>query len=175
MATPFTGQLSLVGFNFAPYPAWVVAAGQIVPINKNTALFSLLGTYFGGDGKSTFGLPNLQGAVAIGSDQGVVNSFYPLGDTGGQTTVTLNVSQTPNHTHPAKGDSTKRNIVGVPVGNSFADSGTSNLYSSNTSPLAQMSPNAISMYGTSQPHNNMMPYLGMYWVIAMQGVFPTRP
>lgn len=174
MANPYVGQLSLVGFNFAPYPAWVIATGQVLPINKYTALFALLGTAFGGDGRTTFGLPNLQGAAAVGTDQGLGNSFYPIGATGGQTNVTLNVNQTPNHTHPPKGDSTRRNIVAVPAGNSFADSGTSNLYSSNNSPLAQMSPNAVTVYGSGLAHNNMMPYLGLYWVIALTGIFPPR-
>src|ERR1700690_3726448 len=167
MSTPFVGQLSLVGFNFPPFPGWALAAGQLLAINTNTALFSLLGNTFGGDGSSNFGLPNLQGAVPVGTDQGTGNSFYPMGETGGESTVTLKVTQTPNHTHPPKGDSTRRNIVAGPVGNSFADAGGGNLYSTNTSPLAQMSPAAVPLYGGGQSHNNMMPFLGMYWIIAL--------
>lgn len=173
MATPYVGQLSLVAFNFAP-TGWAQAAGQILAISSNTALFSLFGTTYGGNGISNFGLPDLQGSVAIGAGQSPgLNQYYP-GETGGSDNVTLTVAETPRHTHTAMADQVRRPIVTTPVGNSFTDSTSGNLYSSSTSPLAAMNPAAVSIYGSTQPHNNMMPYLGLYWIVALQGVFPPR-
>jgi len=172
MADPFVGQLLLVGFNFAP-TGWAFASGQILLISQNTALFSLLGTMYGGDGKSNFALPNLQGAVAIGFGQSPGLQNYIQGETGGAQTVTVIPSETPihNHTvaaaaHPASASS--------PVNNAFADSAAGSIYSTSTSPLTQMSAAAISPFGGNQPHNNMMPYVGLNWIIALQGIYPSR-
>jgi microcystin-dependent protein len=176
VATPYVGQLSLVGFNFAPGPSnsWAIAAGQLLPISSHTALFSLLGTYYGGDGKSTFGLPNLQASVAIGFGTSPGLNQYFLGETGGVPTVTLQASQTPNHTHPPKGRSALAKSSS-PIGNSFAEPpANSPIYSAATTPLNPASPAAVSMFGNSGPHNNQMPYLGLYWIIALSGVFPPR-
>jgi microcystin-dependent protein len=174
MAEPFTGQLSLVGFNFAPQPPnWALAAGQTLQINTNSALFALFGTMYGGNGVTNFMLPNLQGAVAIGAGQIPGQDLYVQGQTGGQTTVPLKVAETPGHTHTPMGRPVQRPIVSTPIGNSFADS-SGNLYSTSTSPLATMSPLAVSMFGGGGAHNNMMPFLGLYWIIALQGIFPTR-
>jgi microcystin-dependent protein len=173
MATPYLGQLSLVGFNFAPVN-WALAAGQILSISQNTALFSLLGTMYGGDGKSNFGLPNLQNAVPIGVGQSPGLNLYTQGETGGAPTETLQLTQTPNHTHAPKADSAARSHVTQPVGNCFANSTSGNLYSTSSSPLAAMNPAAVSMFGSGQAHNNLMPFLGLYWIIAMQGVYPPR-
>jgi microcystin-dependent protein len=175
MANPFIGQLSLVGFNFAPYPGWALAAGQILAISPNTALFSLLGTLYGGDGRSNFGLPNLQGKVAIGMGESPGLNQYFQGEVGGTPTVTLLSTETPNHTHSAMADPTSRGVVDTPAGHSFADSTSGNLYSNSTSPLVTMNPSAINQFGGNQPHNNMMPFLGLNWIIALQGVFPQRP
>jgi microcystin-dependent protein len=175
MANPYLGQLSLVGFNFAPV-GWVLAAGQILPLSQNTALFSLLGTMYGGDGKSNFGLPNLQNAVPIGVGQSPGLNLYVQGESGGTPTVTLQLTQTPNHTHPAKADTAARTHVAEPVGNCFANSSSGNLYSTSSSPLAPMNAAAVTSFGSAgpQPHNNLMPFLGLYWIIAMQGVYPPR-
>jgi microcystin-dependent protein len=177
MATPYVGQLSLVAFNFPPNApnAWALAAGQIMLISSNTALFSLLGTTYGGDGRSNFGLPNLQASVAIGVGQSPGLNQYFLGETGGVPNVTLQASQTPNHTHQPVGRETTTAKQPSPVGNSFAESATNNpIYSAATQPLNPATPAAVSMFGNSGPHNNLMPYLGMYWIIALQGVFPPR-
>jgi microcystin-dependent protein len=173
MANPFVGQLTLVGFNFAP-TGWALAAGQILPISQNTALFSLLGVMYGGDGKSNFALPNLQGAVPIGVGQSPGLNQYYQGETGGAAQVTLLPTETPRHTHTAMAEPTQRGLVSAPAGHAFADSASGNLYSNSTSPLVAMNPGAVSVYGTDQPHNNMMPFVGMYWIIAMQGVYPSR-
>jgi microcystin-dependent protein len=174
MADPFVGQLALVGFNFNPI-GWQIAAGQIVSISQNTALFSLLGVMYGGDGRSTFGLPNLQGNVPIGMGQGPGLSDYVQGERGGVSNVTLLASETPNHNHTGMARSTLSDAT-TPVSNTFADCKTGSLYSTNAaSPLTTMSQSALPPFpGGSQPHNNMMPYLGMYWIIAFQGVYPTR-
>jgi microcystin-dependent protein len=172
MAEPYVGQLSLVGFNFAPQ-GWAIAAGQILSLSQNTALFSLLGTTYGGDGRSTFGLPNMQGNVANGFGQSPGLSVYDLGETGGSQTVTLLASETPNHAHAPLG-STARTAATSPAGGSFTNSEAGNVYSASASPSAQMSPSIINVYGNGQPHNNMMPYQCLLWIIAMQGVFPPR-
>jgi microcystin-dependent protein len=173
MADPFVGELMLVAFNFNPV-GWQIAAGQIVSISQNTALFSLLGTQYGGNGTSNFALPNMQGNVPIGVGQGPGLSQYFQGETGGSSTVTLLASETPNHNHALMARSALSGIS-TPSGASLGDSKAGNIYNSTTSPLAQMSANSLPIYsGGSQPHENMMPYLGMYWIIAFQGVFPAR-
>jgi len=173
MSDPFVGQLALVGFNFNPV-GWQFAAGQLVSISQNTALFSLLGTQFGGNGTSNFQLPNLQDAVAVGFGQGAGLSQYFQGETGGAPTVTLLASETPSHNHTCMARAINADQTS-PVGNSLADSKTGNLYSSTATPLTPMAPTALPPFnGGGQPHTNMMPYLGMYWIIAFQGVFPAR-
>jgi microcystin-dependent protein len=170
---PYVGQLIVAGFNFAP-KGWATAAGQLLPISQNTALFSLLGTNYGGDGRSTFGLPNLQGCVAIGQGQGPGLSPYVLGQTGGTGTVTLTGQTVPAHTHPLQSAGGNPN-QNSPVGNAVADAKqVGNLFATTTTPVTAMSASAVSFYGGNQPHNNLMPYLALNWVIAMQGVFPPR-
>jgi len=142
-------------------------------ISQNTALFSLLGTMYGGDGRSTFALPNLQGAVAIGFGQGPGLQNYVQGESGGEQTVTLIASQTPLHNHTPMSVA-RPPSPSTPVGNAFAESESGNIYSTSTSPVTQMSTAAISAFGGGQPHNNLMPYVGLNWVIALQGVFPPR-
>jgi microcystin-dependent protein len=165
--------MMLVGFNFNPV-GWQLANGQTLSISQYAALFSLLGTTYGGNGTSTFQLPNMQGNVAIGSGQSAGLSLYSLGETGGTTTVTLNASETPLHKHTASAKDIKGTVNLPPTGHAFAES-TANIYSSNASQLTAMSPSSLAPYvGGSQPHNNMMPYLGMYWTICMVGIYPTR-
>ncbi len=172
MSNPFLGQLMLVGFNFNP-TGWELAQGQIVSISQYTALFSLLGTQYGGNGTSNFALPNMQGVVPVGYGQGAGLSEYVQGETGGSSTVTLLASETPNHNHTWMGKSILDNS-GSPIGASLADSKAGSIYNATTSPLTPMAQTALTAYGGSQPHENMMPYLGMYWIIAFQGVYPTR-
>ena len=173
MSDPFVGQLTLVGFNFAPI-GWQLAQGQLVSISQNTALFSLLGTQYGGNGTSNFALPNLQGNVPVGAGQGAGLSQYFQGDTGGSSTVTLLTTQTPSHNHTCMSKATIADQTS-PLGNSLADNKVGNLYTNTATPLTPMAPTALGSYnGGSQPHENMMPYLGMYWIIAFQGVFPSR-
>lgn len=172
MADPFIAEIRIFGFNFAP-KGWAFCNGQLLPISQNTALFSLLGTTYGGDGKSTFALPNLQGSAAIQQGQGPGLSLYALGETGGETAVTLLESEIPAHSH---------NVVAV---GRPGDSGTpANLYVGQTaagpayqtalSSPTNMAIQAASLAGGSQPHNNMEPYLVLNFCIAMQGVFPPR-
>lgn len=172
MSDQFIGELRLVPYNFAPY-LWALALGQLLPISQNTALFSLLGTNYGGDGRSTFGLPNLQGSVALGSGQGPGLSLYDIGQTGGVQNVTLLQAQVPPHTHTAMCDGGRPSGT-TPSNNAFATSEGGNVYSSAATNLQQMSANICPPVGNNMPHNNMMPYLGLNWIIAMQGVFPTR-
>jgi microcystin-dependent protein len=173
MSEPFVGQLALVGFNFAPV-GWQLAQGQTVAISQNTALFSLLGTQYGGNGTSTFALPNLQGNVPVGAGQGAGLNLYTQGETGGSSTVTLLASETPSHNHTCMAKSALPDAT-TPVGNSLADNKTGNLYTATATPLTAMAPAALATFnGGSQPHSNMMPYLGMYWIIAFNGVFPSR-
>jgi microcystin-dependent protein len=171
MADPFVGELRLVGFNFNP-TGWALAAGQLMSISQNTALFSLLGVMYGGDGRSTFGLPNLQGNVALGYGQGPGLQDYIQGELGGVQSVTLTVSTVPSHNHTALGATGTGKTT--PVGNAFGDSSVGSIYSASTSPLTPMTPSAVTNFGTGGPHPNLMPYQVLNWIIALQGVFPTR-
>jgi microcystin-dependent protein len=172
MADPFVGQVTLVAFNFAP-KGWATCAGQLLPLSQNTALFSLLGTFYGGDGRSTFGLPNLQGSVALGFGQLAGGSYYDIGEVSGTESVTLLASETPSHTHSLLAVSVAGKLS-EPSGNTLADARGQSIYSTTTTPAQNMNNNAISLYGGSQPHNNMMPYQCLLWVIALTGVFPAR-
>jgi microcystin-dependent protein len=171
MSSPFVGELRLVGFNFAPV-GWALAQGQLLAISQNTALFSLLGTYYGGNGTSTFGLPNLQGIVAVGAGQSPGLSLYDLGETGGSQNVTLLSSNVPQHTHTFQAETRPANSS-VPSGAALAKTSVDNpIYA--PSGGGTLSPNFLSTYGGSQPHNNMMPYLALNWLICLTGVYPSR-
>jgi microcystin-dependent protein len=174
MSQPYLGQLSLVGFNFAPI-GWALAQGQTLSISQYSALFSLLGTYYGGNGTSNFQLPNLQGNVAVGMGSGAGLQSYFIGETGGSQNVSLIAATTPSHTHAPNAKSIVHGTANTPpTNNAFAEMTPGSAYSTSATGLTQMSPSAISVYGGSQPHNNMMPYLGMYWIIAMSGIYPSR-
>ena len=176
MSNQFIGEIRAVGFSFPP-KGWASCDGQLLPISQNTALFSLLGTFYGGDGKSTFGLPNLQGSVAISQGQLPGGSDYFIGQQSGVQSVTLIQSEIPAHTHNylTDPDDAPANANG-PGGNalSTANSPATTIYSNATSPIVQLDPQALAIAGASLPHNNMMPYLCVFWVIAMQGIFPQR-
>jgi microcystin-dependent protein len=173
MADPFVAEIRIFGFNFAP-KGWATCDGQLLPISQNTALFALLGTTYGGDGKSTFALPNLQGSAPMHPGQGPGLSLHDLGETGGSDAVTLLVSEMPIHTHslmatpsPSESPDASGNSIGRGIG--------MNPYQTNTNAnIVTMSPNALAPAGGSLPHNNLMPYLTLTFCIAMQGVFPPR-
>jgi microcystin-dependent protein len=168
---PFLGEIDLVAFNFAPL-GWAICDGSILSISQNTALFSLLGTTFGGDGVSTFALPDLRGRRAIGMGQGPGLQNYILGQNGGEETVTLTVGQLPAHSHTFLASSAPGNSL-KPAGNYWASASQVNLYSTGFSHVA-MAPQAIGLTGGGQPHDNRPPYLVMNYIIATSGIYPSQ-
>ena len=173
MADPFVAEIRIFPFNFAP-KGWAWCDGQLLPLSQNTALFSLLGTTYGGNGKSNFALPDLQGRAPMHPGQGPGLSLHDLGETGGSETVTLLESEIPSHSHALKasGDAATPNIPSATI-TGAVEHGES-LYFQPRCPLVSMSPQALAPAGGDQPHNNLMPYLTFYFCIALQGVFPPR-
>ena len=174
MADPFVAEIRIFPFNFAP-KGWAWCNGQLLPLSQNTALFSLLGTTYGGDGKSNFALPDMQGNAPMHTGQGPGLSLHDLGEMSGSETVTLLQSEIPSHPHTMKasGDAADNNQPGGNMAAKPAGRGN-NLYVTTTSPLVAMNNSALTPTGGDQPHNNMMPYLTLYFNIALQGVFPPR-
>ena len=179
MGTPFLGEIKIISWNFAPQ-AWAFANGQFLPINQNQALFSLYGTQYGGNGQTTFAIPDLRGKVPLHQGSG-----FTLGQTAGQNAHTVTMSEMPAHTHflmadaataalsnsntPAAGNSIGQTI-GVPSqGSNFAVQ----IYSTNN-PSGQMAPQTVSFVGGNQPHENRQPYLCLNMIVALQGVFPSQ-
>jgi len=173
MADQFLGEVRCVGFNFPP-AGWAFCDGQLMSIAQNTALFSLLGTFYGGDGKSTFALPNLQGNVAIAQGQGGGLSPRFIGEASGAANVILSQSQMPTHNHGymTDPDDGPGNIP-TPGPTSSYSSGPA-IYTTATSPLVPMAASALALTGQGLAHNNMMPFLVLNFVIALQGIFPSR-
>jgi microcystin-dependent protein len=172
VADPFVAEIRIFPFNFAP-KGWARCDGQLLPISQNTALFSLLGTTYGGNGQSTFALPDLQGRVPMHPGQGPGLSLYDLGQSGGSATVTLLQSEVPAHSHTARADTIDTADTNVPSPNaSFAQSTGGTLYQSSSN--TQLAPEALTPAGADLPHNNLQPYLTLYFNIALQGVFPPR-
>lgn len=169
MSEPFLGQLVLVPYNFAP-KGWALCNGQLLPINQNTALFALLGTTYGGDGRVTFALPDLRGRVPLSSGQGPNLENYALGQAGGAERVTLTAAQMPAHSHPLN-VRTGRPEQSNPEGNLLANDSN---YSSKPANAAA-DETAIGTAGSGQPHENRPPYLTLNWIIAVEGIFPSRP
>lgn len=174
MADPFVAEIRIYPFNFPPR-GWAFCNGQLMPISQNTALFALLGTVYGGDGKSTFALPDLQGNAPMHPGQGPGLSLHDLGETGGSETVTLLTSEMPAHSHAMN----CRPTAAVPpqpspVGNAAARSNSRPFSPTDVSPTGQMNFTAAGIAGASFPHNNMMPYLTLNFCIALQGIFPPR-
>lgn len=174
MSSPFVAEIRIFPFNFAP-TGWAFCNGQIMPISQNTALFSLLGTTYGGDGKSNFALPNLQGSAPMQLGEGNGLSLRDLGEIGGEETVTLLQSEMPAHSHSANafnGAGTSHN----PTNNVWASAKvlrqSQNLYGPTAG--TTMKPLALSISGGGLPHNNLMPYLVLNFCIALQGIFPAR-
>ena len=171
MSDPFVAEIRVFAFNFAP-TGWAACNGQILPISQNTALFSLLGTTYGGNGQSTFALPNLQGSSPMHPGQGPGLSLRNLGESGGSETVTLLKSEMPLHSHlprASAGDSTDQTPQ-----NSFHAVGIGIGQHATATNLIPLSSNAVAPTGGSLPHNNMQPYLTVNFCIALQGVFPPR-
>jgi microcystin-dependent protein len=173
MADPFVAEIRIFPFNFAPR-GWAWCDGQLLPLSQNTALFSLLGTTYGGNGKSNFALPDLQGRAPMHPGQGPGLSLHDLGETGGSETVTLLESEIPAHSHAFNGSTEQGTQGSLTAGITLARSVGGTLYQTNIANLAAMSPNALAPAGGDQPHNNMQPYLTFYFCIALQGVFPPR-
>ncbi|HEY0012864.1 MAG TPA: tail fiber protein [Allosphingosinicella sp.] len=173
MADPFVAEIRIVPFNFAP-KGWAWCDGQLLPISQNTALFSLLGTTYGGNGKSNFALPDLQGRAPMHPGQGPGLSLHDLGETGGSDTVTLLESEMPFHTHQMGAQTVPLGSVATPAGNSFTRPASGNLFNVLSPQVVPMAPQTLTPVGGDQPHNNMQPYLTCYFNIALQGVFPPR-
>ncbi len=168
MAAPFLGELRIVSYNFAP-KGWAMCNGQLLPINQNQALFAILGTTYGGDGRVNFGLPNFQGRAPIHFGNG-----FNLGQAAGELNHTLTLNEMPQHTHAVNGSSANGNTQAA-ASNTWAVEGsnTTFIYSNGTQD-AQMASSAIRNAGGSQPHSNMQPFLVLNFIIALQGIFPSR-
>jgi microcystin-dependent protein len=177
MSNPFVAEIRIFPFNFPP-TGWAFCNGQLLPLSQNTALFSLLGTTYGGDGKSNFGLPNLQGSAPMEPGQGPGLSLHILGETGGSATVTLLQTGIPAHTHGINCVDGPRvgGQVGSPLNGILVKTGGSpaNAYTSGATANQSMGLNMVGVAGGNQPHNNMMQYLTLNFCIALQGVFPPR-
>ncbi len=164
MSTPFLGEVKIIAFNFPP-KGWAFCNGQLLPINQNQALFSLLGTTYGGDGRVNFALPNLQGRVPFHMGNGLT-----LGEAGGETSHTLNIPELPAHTHIPSGSSNGPSAAS-PAGALWAAQASGGYAAG---PNVAMNPASILPSGGSQPHENMSPYLTLTFCIALQGIFPSQ-
>jgi microcystin-dependent protein len=167
MSEPFLSEIKLMSFNFPP-KGWAMCNGQLLPINQNQALFSLLGTTYGGDGRVNFGLPNLQGRTPIH-----VGNGHVLGEIGGEQAHTLSISELPTHTHTASAANVPATSNAPSNARMISQSTGANLYAG-ASNLQAMAPQAIASVGGSQAHPNMQPYLTLTFCIALQGIFPTQ-
>jgi microcystin-dependent protein len=167
MSEPFLGEIKIISWDFPP-KGWSFCNGQLLPINQNQALFSILGTTYGGDGRQTFALPNLQGRVPVHVGNGIF-----LGEVTGETTHTLNISELPAHNHPidAASDNASVNLASA----NFLATTPGNIYADPTSvPTTPLHAQTVPAVGGSQPHENMSPYLVLNFIIALQGIFPSR-
>lgn len=163
MSEPFLGEIKIISWNFPP-KGWTFCNGQLLPINQNQALFSILGTTYGGDGRQTFGLPNLQGRSPVHVGNGI-----SLGEIGGETAHTLNISELPAHSHTPVGNSGPPTLPSA-QGNIWC----SNPTQYNTTIDSAMNTASLGATGGSQPHENMSPYLVLNFIIALQGIFPSQ-
>ena len=165
MSEPFLSEIKIVSFNFPP-KGWALCNGQLLPINQNQALFALLGTVYGGNGQTNFALPNLRGRVPVHEGNG-----HNLGEAAGSTSVTVNIQQLPTHLHFVNGptlqadtNAAANHVLGLASGRNYTDPAA----------LTTLGPTSVTSVGGSQPHNNMMPYLVLNFIIALQGIFPSQ-
>lgn len=165
MAQPYVGEIRMFGGNFAP-AGWMFCEGQLLPISENETLFQLIGTTYGGDGQATFALPDLRGRIPIHQGNGFI-----LAETGGAEEITLTTNQMPSHTHAFLA-STAGATATSPSGQVIAQSGQRAVYTEDV-PTTNLSPNAISPVGGSQPHTNFQPYLCVDFIISLFGIFPS--
>jgi microcystin-dependent protein len=167
MSEPFLSEIKIVSFNFPP-KGWAFCNGQLLPINQNQPLFALLGTTYGGNGQTNFALPNLRGRAPIHFD-----NSHSLGEAAGSSAVTVNIQQLPQHLHAlqATNQDVVANRTGDPANNFL---GPANNQYGQPSNLTTLEPSSVTSVGGSQPHNNMMPYLVLNFIIALQGIFPSR-
>ncbi len=171
---PFVAEIRIFPFNFAP-KGWAFCDGQLLPLSQNTALFSLLGTTYGGDGKSNFALPDLQGCAPMHPGQGPGLSLHDLGELGGTDSVALLTTEMPVHGHTMQGGFTQADLTTPSPTTVFTRSTPGSAYMTNsTQNLVQMNIQMLSIAGSSLPHNNLMPYLTLSFCLALQGVFPPR-
>jgi microcystin-dependent protein len=173
MSDQFLAEIRIMPFNFAP-TGWATCDGQLLPLSQNTALFSLLGTTYGGDGKSTFALPNMQGSAPIQPGQSQTGTIFDLGQTGGADFVTVLQSEMPAHTHAIQGNINPANLAVPSPVRSLSRASPGQAYTSTLTNLTPFSDLAIQPAGGSLPHNNRMPYLTLLFCIALQGIFPPR-
>jgi microcystin-dependent protein len=172
MSDPFLGEIRLFPYDFAPL-GWALCDGSVLSIAENTALFSLLGTTYGGDGRSTFALPDLRGRVAVSSGHGPGLSDHQLGQLGGDETVTLTTGSLPAHSHDVAANSS-RGAHASPKGKVPGHASSGTVYADATDG-AKMKSHTIAPTGGGQPHDNLQPYLALSYCIAMEGIFPSRP
>lgn len=174
MSDQFLAEIRIFPFNFPP-TGWAFCDGQLMPISQNTALFALLGTTYGGDGKSTFALPNMQGNAPMQPGQGQGLSLRDLGEMSGSESITLLQTEMPLHTHNLMAVSQPGDLAD-PTGRSIARAASGNPFQSTVNAnVVQMAVQAVAPTGGSLPHNNMQPYLTLNFCIALQGIFPQRP
>ncbi len=171
MSEPFVGEIRMFSGNFAPQ-GWAFCDGQLLAVSQNDALFSLFGTIYGGDGRTSFGLPDLRGRIPVHAGQGPGLSDRRLGSKGGSEEVTLTTNQLPSHLHPVKGTNDAANSS-EPAGNLPASSTSIDLYVS-TAPTVDFNAAAVTGVGGSQSHDNLMPYLCIHFIVALFGVYPSR-
>jgi microcystin-dependent protein len=167
MSEPFLSEIRIMGFNFAPR-GWALCDGQILPINQNQSLYSLLGTAFGGDGRTTFALPDLRGRVPLAA-----GGQFRIGQKSGEETHTLAENEMPQHRHLVQGSTNNANTA-APSNGVLGTLPSSTLYSANLTPVAELNPGTVLNTGGGQAHDNMQPYLALNFCIAMQGLFPSR-
>ena len=175
MSSPFLGEIKMFAGNFNPR-GFALCNGQLMSISQNTALFSLLGTTYGGNGQSTFGLPNLQGRAPLHQGQGPGLTPRTLGEMAGEETVTITTSTVPAHTHPAQANTAVGTLTD-PTGNVWATAGAARgkkMYSATAGTAPAMRTGIVGTVGGSAPHNNLMPYLAVTFIIALTGIFPAR-
>lgn len=174
MSDQFLAEIRIFPFNFAP-DGWAFCDGQLLPLSQNTALFSLLGTTYGGNGASNFALPDLMGRTVMGPGQGPGLSLHDLGESGGSESVTLLESEIPAHSHMMQGSGVLGEAASANASRALGRSTGGAAYQNNTvSNTTQMAPQAMGAAGGDAPHNNMQPYLTFYFCIALQGIFPPR-